>query len=49
MLTILGYILLGILIIVYLSAMFQIWEYKQNEKSEWLKYWDEVFEKNKHL
>lgn len=49
MLTILGYILLGLLIIVYISVIFQLWEHKRNEKSEWQKYWDDVFEKNKNL
>jgi len=49
MLTILSYILLGLLIILYVSVMFEIWEYKRKEKSEWQKYWDDVFEKNKYL
>ena len=33
----------------YLKVIYEIWTIRQEDKKEWEKYWDDVFEKNKYL
>lgn len=46
---ILAYLLLAVIIYIYVRVLFEAWEYRKKERTEWEKYWDDVFEKNKHL
>lgn len=45
---VIAYIILGICIFVYVSVLFDVWNYRRKAKSEWEQYWDEVFKNNKN-
>jgi hypothetical protein len=46
---ILMYILLSVLALAYVTIVVLIMKHKRDSKSEWERYWDEVFERNKNL
>lgn len=44
-----AYTLLAFILIIWLFALVVVAKEYKEEKDEWNKYWDEVFEKNKYL
>lgn len=43
------YILIAILIFAYTMVILSIIKPNKDERSEWQRYWDDVFERNKNL
>ena len=41
------YLFLIVVAVIYIRMVFEIWKYRKEQKSEWERYWDEVFEQNK--
>jgi len=45
---ILLYSFLLAMFVFYIKMMYEIWQYNKEQKSEWEKYWDEVFNNAKN-
>lgn len=46
---VIAYLLLAVIAYIYVRVLFEAWDYRKKERTEWEKYWDDVFEKNKYL